>query len=100
VCKNIILPATSYVLTETEDFEAVINASHPNHRFVVRNLFLSAVKSAGLALSTNSEWSYRIIVRNGDEFESEGILNQLGETLFFDVKKKNGGLRDNGSCRL
>ena len=78
----------------------MIDASHLNHRFVVRNLFLSAVKSAGLALSANSEWSYRIIVRNGTEFESEGILNQLGETLFFDVKNEDGSLRDNGSCRL
>jgi hypothetical protein len=100
ICKNIILPSTSYVLTESEDFEAVIDVSHPNHRFVVRNLFLSAVKSAGLQLSVNSEWSYRIIVRNGTEYESEGVMNQLGDTLFFDVKERGGVLRDNGSCRL
>ena len=78
------IATSGYVAIESEDFEGCKDNSHLNHRFVVRNLLLDALKRTKLSLSDEAEFSYSITTLNGESHYTSGIFSLLGAELFFD----------------
>ena len=95
-CEAVAFTSSTYVDTKSQDYDALIDTKHPNHRFVIRSLFLNALKQAKTIPSQKSGWTYRVIVTNGNEYEVEGLMEEMGKVLFFDRYDENGKAVDNG----
>lgn len=94
------IATSGYVAIESEDFEGCKDNSHLNHRFVVRNLLLDALKRTKLSLSDEAEFSYSITTLNGESHYTSGIFSLIGAELFFDRQTDDGEWVNNGICSL
>ena len=95
-----VFPSSTFVDVDSADFKALIDVKNNNHKFVVRNLFLDALKQAKIRPSRKEEWKYTLLVSNGKEIQVEGLMTELGNELFFDRFNGDGDVVDNGVCRI
>lgn len=99
-CESVIIPVQSMIETNSSDYPSLIDETHPNHKFMVKQLFLKGLKTAKIVPSKEDEWNYQIIVKNGQEHQVSGKMYEVQNELWFDrYDEEKKQFVDNGFCR-
>jgi hypothetical protein len=99
-CESVIIPVQSMIETNSSDYPSLIDETHPNHKFMVKQLFLKGLKTAKIVPSKEDEWDYQIIVKNGEEHQVSGRMYEVENELWFDrYDEEKKQFVDNGFCR-